>query len=298
MVSESIEREYSLRTTVTFSEECTKGETIGRVKLSAPSDSPPRAKKHTHRDCMKLKNKVAIVTGAAQGIGKGIALALAKEGAKVVVGDIIDKTSEVVNEIEKLGSEAIAVRTDVSNSKDTERLASEALRKFGRIDILVNNAGIYPFKSLLEMTEQDWDRVIGINLKGVFNCTKAVMPSMVQQKSGNIVNIASIAGAVVGYAYLVHYSASKGGVLGFTRAAALELAQYNVRVNAVAPGGVLTPTTQSYDKDALKQTEQAIPLKRMGKPEDIANLVVFLASDESAYITGQCIVADGGSTVQ
>jgi len=247
---------------------------------------------------MKLKGKVAIVTGAAQGIGRGIALALAKEGAKVVVSDISDKIADAVREIESLGSEALAVRANVADSRETREMAKAAVKKFGRIDILVNNAGIYPFKLLVEMKEEEWDKVIGINLKGVFNCTKAVLPKMIEQKSGNIVNIASIAGAVIGYANLVHYSASKGGVLGFTKAAAVELAQYKIRVNAIAPGAVETPGTKIVGNEALKQIEQAIPLKRIGQPRDIANLVVFLASDDSSYITGQLIVADGGLTIQ
>ena len=248
---------------------------------------------------MKLKDKVAIVTGAGQGIGRGIALALAKEGAKVVVSDVSDKTNEVVKEIENLGSVAIAVKTDVSRTEDTEKLAKTTLEKFGKIDILVNNAGIYPFQPLVEMTEQDWDRVLDINLKGVFNCTKAVLPKMIEQKSGAIINIASIAGAVVGYMNLAHYSASKGGILGFTRSSALELAQHGIRVNAIAPGAILTPTTKEMmGDDVVKQMEQSNPLKKVGKPEDIANLVVFLASDESGYITGQCMVVDGGSTIQ
>ena len=247
---------------------------------------------------MKLKGKVAIVTGAAQGIGRGIALALAKEGAKVVVSDISDKIADAVREIESLGSEALAVRANVADSRETREMAKAAVKKFGRIDILVNNAGIYPFKLLVEMKEEEWDKVIGINLKGVFNCTKAVLPKMIEQKSGNIVNISSIAGAVIGYANLVHYSASKGGVLGFTRAAALELAQYGIRVNAIAPGLIETPGTKVLGEEALKQIEQTIPQKRAGQPEDIANLVVFLASDDSSYITGQLIVADGGLTIQ
>ena len=248
---------------------------------------------------MKLKDKVVIVTGAAQGIGRGIALALSKEGAKVIVCDISDKIVDVVREIESLGSKAIAVKANVVNGKETEEIAKAAIRKFGRIDTLVNNAGVYPYKSLIDMTEDDWDRVIGINLKGVFNCTKAVLPTMLKQKSGNIVNICSIAGAVVGFTNLAHYSASKGGVLGFTRAAALELAQYGIRVNAIAPGGIETPGTKVGTTDeALKQFAQAIPLKRMGQPVDIANLVVFLASDDSSYITGQLVVVDGGFTLQ
>lgn len=247
---------------------------------------------------MRLKDKVAIVTGAGQGIGRGIALALAREGAKVVVSDISDKASEVVKEIEDLGSEALAVKADVRDSGKTEEMAKAAIDKFGRIDILVNNAGIYPFKPLIEMTEGDWDRVLGVNLKGVFNCTKAVLPKMIEQKSGSIINISSIAGSVVGYSNLVHYSASKAGMLGFTRAAALELAQYGIRVNAIAPGAVETPGTKALGEEPLKQIEQTIPLRRIGQPEDIANLVVFLASDESSYITGQLIIADGGLTIQ
>jgi len=247
---------------------------------------------------MKLKGKVAIVTGAAQGIGRGIALALAKEGAKVVVSDISDKIADVVREIESLGSEALAAKANVADSKETEGMAKAAIQKFGRIDILVNNAGIYPFKPLVEMKEEDWDRVMGVNLKGVFNCTKAVLPKMIEQKSGNIINISSIAGAVIGYLNLVHYCASKGGVLGFTRAAALELAQYGIRVNAIAPGATETPGTKVVGEEALKQVAQTIPLRRIGQPEDIANLVIFLASDDSSYITGQLIVADGGLTIQ
>lgn len=245
---------------------------------------------------MKLNGKVAIVTGAGQGIGRGIALALAKEGAKVVVSDISDKIADVVKEIESLGSEALAAKANVANSKETEEMAKMAVKKFGKIDILVNNAGIYPFKPLIEMKEEEWDKVIDINLKGVFNCTKAVLPKMIEQKSGNIINIASIAGAEVGYLNLVHYSASKAGVLGFTRSAALELAPHGIRVNAIAPGAVETPGTKVLG-EVLKQVEQTIPQKRMGQPEDIANLVVFLASDDSSYITGQLIVADGGLTI-
>jgi 3-oxoacyl-[acyl-carrier protein] reductase len=248
---------------------------------------------------MKLKDKIAIVTGAGQGIGKGIALALAKEGAKVVATDITDKTHDVIKEIEDLGSEGLALKVDVSNFKDTEEMGKAVIEQFGRIDILVNNAGIYPFKSLVEMTEQDWDKVLDINLKGMFNCTKAVLSKMIEQKSGNIINISSIAGAVIGYLNLVHYSASKGGVLGFTRAAALELAQHGIRVNAIAPGAIQTPGVEAImDDETQKQFVQTIPMRRMGKPEDIANLVVFLASDESSNITGQCITSDGGYTVQ
>jgi len=249
---------------------------------------------------MKLKNKVAIVTGSGQGIGKGIALALAKEGAKVVVSDVTDKIHEVVKEIEVLGSKALAVKADVSNSKDTEEIAKKTLKKFKRIDILVNNAGIFPYKSFAEMTERDWDKVLSVNLKGTFLCTKAVLPAMIEQKYGKIINISSIAGTVVGFPKLVHYCASKGGVTGFTKGAALDLAEHGINVNAIAPGAIETPgaTAAMGGKEALQQFAQTIPIKRLGQPIDIANLVVFLASDDSSNITGQCIVSDGGLTNQ
>jgi 3-oxoacyl-[acyl-carrier protein] reductase len=248
---------------------------------------------------LKLENKVAIVTGSGQGIGKGIAIELAKEGAKIIVSDInqenVDKT---VDEIESLGSEAAGVRADVSNFSDVSQLVKESVKKFGKVDILVNNAGIYPFKPLMNMEEEDWDNVLNVNLKGVFNCTKAVLPEMAKQNGGSIINIASIAGAVVGFSNLVHYSASKGGVLGFTRSAALELAQHKIRVNAIAPGAIETPGAKIADEEVAKQFVQAVPLKRMGQPIDIGKAVVFLASEDSSYITGQMIVVDGGFTLQ
>lgn len=249
---------------------------------------------------MKLKGKVAIVTGSGQGIGREIALTLAKEGAKVVVTDLTDKIHDIVKEIAALGSEALAIKVDVSRKNDTEEMAKKTLEKFGRIDILVNNAGIFPFKSFVEMKEEDWDKVLAVNLKGTFLCTKAVLPAMINQKYGKIVSISSIAGTVVGFSNLVHYCASKGGIVGFTKGLALELAQYGINVNAIAPGAIETPGSIAGmgGKEALKQFEQTIPLKRLGQPIDIANLAVFLASDDSSYITGQCIVADGGYTDQ
>jgi len=245
----------------------------------------------------ELKDKVAIVTGAGQGIGRGIALAMAKEGANVVVADITDKRFEVVKEIEAMGSQALAVKCDVSNKNDVDGMVREALNKFQRVDILVNNAGIYPFKPFADMTEQDWDKVLNINLKGVFYCVKAVLPKMIEQKYGKIVNLASIAGTVSGFPSLVHYSASKAAIAGFTKSLALEVAPHGINVNAIAPGPIDTPGTKAPDITIMEQTKKMIPLGRMGLPEDISNLAVFLASDKSNFITGQCIVSDGGYTI-
>ena len=239
-------------------------------------------------DKRSLKGKVAIVTGGTKGIGKGIADALANYGAKVVVS---------ARKSEK--TKHYFVKCDVSSYTDAQLLAQEVIKKYKRIDILVNNAGIYPFVSLDKMTEEQWDSVININLKGVFNCTKAVLPFMINKKYGKIVNIASIAGTKVGFPSLTHYCASKGGVEGFTMGAALDLAQYKINVNAIAPGAILTPGTKNgLDKDAVSHLIQAIPEKRMGMPVDIADTTVFLASDAAEYITGQTIVVDGGYTDQ
>lgn len=235
-----------------------------------------------------LQGKIAIVTGGSKGIGQGIADLLASRGAKVVVADIdSEKTKHFF------------VKCDVSKSEDCQKLIQQTLKKFNAVHILVNNAGIYPFVSLQDMTEEQWDKVMAVNLKGLFNCTKSILPHFKKQNKGKIVNIASIAGAVIGFPNLVHYSASKGGAVGFTRAAALELAPFNIQVNAIAPGGIITPgLTKAMDKKNQEAFAQSVPAKRMGTPQDIAEAVAFLASDASSYITGQLIVIDGGLTIQ
>jgi len=243
-----------------------------------------------------LKGKVAIVTGAGHGIGREIALSLARNGAEVVVTDVTDAIFEVGKQIEALGSKALPIKCDVTELEQAQDVEEKVIGKYERIDILVNNAGIYPQKAFLDMTADDWNKVLRVNLNGVFHCTKAVIPKMVKQRYGKIVNIASIAGAVVGFQNLTHYSASKAAIAGFTKSLALEVAQYGINVNAVAPGpidvGDMAANTEMY-----QQIIKAIPVGRMGRPIDIANLVVFLVSDESNFITGQCIVSDGGYTL-
>jgi 3-oxoacyl-[acyl-carrier protein] reductase len=242
-----------------------------------------------------LKNKVAIVTGAARGIGKGIAFALAKEGCNVIVSDINENDCQKVSEeLAGQGIKSIGIKCDVSNAADVEKLFGQAGKEFGRVDILVNNAGVYPFLPFEQMKELDWDKVIDINLKSIFLCSKEVLKFM--PEGGRIVNISSIA-AFVGFAGLVHYCASKGGINAMIRALALELAARKITVNAVAPGAINTPGA-SAPEEIKKQTIGAIPLSRMGEPEDIANAVVFLASDESSYITGQTLIVDGGWTLR
>lgn len=244
-----------------------------------------------------LKNNIAIVTGAGHGIGKEIALSLARAGADVILTDISDSIFEVGKQIEALKVKAFPIKCDVTNVDQAENVKDKVLEKFEKITILVNNAGIYPQKAFLEMTYDDWSKVMHINLDGVFHCTKAVLPSMVKQKYGKIVNVASIAGAVVGFSNLVHYSASKAAIAGFTKSLALEMAQYGINVNAVAPGSIDVGETMQVDEVMYAQLIKAIPVGRMGKPIDIANLVVFLSSNESSFITGQCIVSDGGYTL-
>jgi len=246
-----------------------------------------------------LKDKVAIVTGARRGMGRTHAIALAKAGAKVIVSDIsLEDCEKVVKEIEKAGGKALAVKCNVSEKEEVADLVKKTVKEWGKIDVLVNNAGICQFKPFLELTEEDWDRTININLKGYFLCAQAAAKEMVKQKSGVIINIASVAMGQVGVGFnnLAHYCASKGGIVGMTETLALELAPYNIKVNAISPGMIDTPMVADFkgDPKILEATLARVPLGRMGKPEEVSNLVLFLASGESSYITGSTIVIDGG----
>jgi len=244
----------------------------------------------------ELEGRVAIITGAGRGIGAATARVLAENGAKVVVTDILPEREEVASKIKVEGFDALAIKVDVTNKEEIDQAVEKTMEAFGRIDILVNNAGIFPPSTLEEMKKEDWDKVIDVNLNGTFNWTKAVLPVMEEQKYGRIVNIASIAGAVIGWGgNLVHYAASKAGILGFTRSAALSLAPHRITINVITPGIIDTGAPQAVNtKEALEAAISMVPMKRMGKPEEIAHTVAFLASESASYITGACIVVDGG----
>lgn len=248
---------------------------------------------------MRSSGKVALVTGAAMGIGREIALSFAKEGATVILYGISEDVFRVAKEAESLGTRTLACRGDVGNRDEVEECVSKALQLFGKIDILVNNAGIYPTKPFVEMSEEEWDKVFRVNVKGVFYFTKAALPQMIRNRWGRVINIASIAGAVVGFPGLTHYSATKAALVGFTRSLALEVAQFNITVNTIAPGPIETPgTMRGVPAEQLEVIKRLIPVGRMGKPQDIAGVILFLASEEASFITGQLIVADGGYVTQ
>lgn len=243
---------------------------------------------------MKLTGKVALVTGAAQGIGKAVALLLARHGADIVVSDInLEKAEETAKEIESVGPKAMAIKVNVASLNDVERMVEAVLKKFGRIDILINNAGITRDKLILRMTEEDWDIVLNVNLKGTFNCTKAVVRHMAKQRSGKIVSIASVVGEM-GNAGQVNYAASKAGVIGLTKTIAREFAKRGINVNAIAPGYIETPMTEFLSDKVKEELKRLIPMERLGKPEDVAEAVLFLVSEESNYITGQVLNVNGG----
>ncbi len=244
---------------------------------------------------MKLQGKTALVTGASRGIGRAIAIELASNGAKVAVNyaGSEQKANDVVTEIKQAGGEAFAIQGNVSDNDSVTSMVKTVLNEFGQLDILVNNAGITRDNLIMRMKEEEFDEVIQTNLKGVFLMTKAVTRQMMRQKSGKIINVASIVG-VSGNAGQANYVAAKAGVIGLTKTTAKELASRNILVNAVAPGFIATDMTDKLPEDAKQAMYDLIPLNRLGKPEDVANVVRFLASDDANYMTGQTLHIDGG----
>ena len=242
-----------------------------------------------------LKGKCAVITGASRGIGKAIALKLASLGANLVLNyrSSEQEALEVEKQVKDMGVDAISIKGDISKLEDVETLVSTAKEKFGAIDIMVNNAGITKDTLILRMKEEDFDTVIDVNLKGVFNCLKTITPVMVRQKYGKIINLSSVVG-ISGNAGQVNYSASKAGVIGMTKSLAKEVGSRGINVNAVAPGFIETDMTDVLGDKYKDEIKKNIPLKKLGKPEDVANVVAFLASENSDYITGQVIHVDGG----
>jgi len=243
---------------------------------------------------LDLRGKVAIVTGAARGIGKSIAMKLALAGANVVIADVEEEMAKsAAKEISQKGSETISVMVNVSSLSSVEEMVKKTLDKFGRIDILVNNAGVTRDALVMRMKEEDWNLVLDVNLKGAFNCIKVVSPIMVKQRAGKIVNIASIVG-ISGNAGQANYSASKGGLIALTKTCAKELASRQINVNAVAPGFIETSMTERLPAEVKERLSSQIPFGKIGKPEDVASAVLFLVSEEAAYITGEVVKVDGG----
>lgn len=244
---------------------------------------------------MRLKDKVAIITGGAQGIGFSIASLYASEGAKIAICDVQEEACQkAASELEqKYKVQTLAAKVDVTQFPTCEEMAKKTLDKFGRIDILVNNAGITKDNLLMRMTDQEWDAVLAVNLKGAFNCTKAVVRPMMKQQSGRVINICSIVG-LMGNAGQANYSASKGGLIAMTKTCAREFASRNVLVNAIAPGFIRTRMTDALSDEQKQKLSALIPLTRLGEPEDVARAALFLASEDSSYITGHVLSVNGG----
>jgi 3-oxoacyl-[acyl-carrier protein] reductase len=243
---------------------------------------------------MDLKGKVAIITGSGRGIGKAIAVKLAEQGANIVISDVDEETGKkTAEEIKSFGVKAIMIKADVSSSAEANNLIEKTLEQFDKIDILVNNAGITRDNLVMRMSEQEWDSVIAVNLKGAYNCIRAATKTFMKQREGRIVNIASVVGQM-GNAGQANYAAAKAGMIGLTKSVAKEFSSRGILVNAVAPGFIQTAMTDKLSDSAKETLQNLIPLKRLGEPEDVANIVYFLVSDLSKYTTGQVINVDGG----
>ena len=242
-----------------------------------------------------LENKTALITGATRGIGKGIAEVFAQHGANVAFtySSSVEAATALENDLQSLGVKAKGYQSNAANFDAAQELAKNVIEEFGGLDVLINNAGITKDNLLMRISEEDFDKVIEVNLKSVFNLTKAVIRPMMKQRSGSIINMSSVVG-VKGNAGQTNYAASKAGILGFTKSVALELGSRNIRCNAIAPGFIETEMTGALPEETVNTWREAIPLKRGGSPEDIANACVFLASDMAAYITGQTLNVDGG----
>jgi 3-oxoacyl-[acyl-carrier protein] reductase len=244
---------------------------------------------------MNLSERVAIVTGGGRGIGRAIAIKLAETGATVVINDVGDSkpAESVAEEIRKIGRESMVVLADVSQSAEVASLVDNTVGKYGKVDILVNNAGITRDQLIMRMSDDEWDKVLGINLKGVFLCSKAVLRPMMKQRWGRIISISSIVG-LIGNAGQANYASAKAGIIGLTRTIAKEVASRGITANAIAPGFIDTPMTQQLPEERKQELMNQVPLGYLGTPRDIAEVVAFLASEEARYITGQVITVDGG----
>lgn len=243
-----------------------------------------------------LSGKVAVVTGASRGLGRAMAEGLAQAGADIVITDVLD-TAEAVKAIEKIGRKALGLKVDISKKSDVEMMVKKTVEMFGKIDILINNAGIFKTAPAESMSEEDWDKVIAVNLKGTFLCAQAAGQQMIKQKSGNIINVASIAG-LMAFTGSAEYNASKAGVILMTKTMAMEWGKKGIRVNAICPGLFHTDMTKDFDKDKafMESIRQKVPLGRGGDPKELAGAAVYLASEASSYMTGHALVVDGGWT--
>lgn len=242
---------------------------------------------------MDLSNKIAIVTGSGQGIGRAIAIRLAEAGAAVVVNSVSESSKVVAEEIKALGKQSLAVTGDISSAADVTRLVEQTLAAYNRIDVLVNNAGITRDQLVLRMSDEEWDRVLAVNLKGAFLCARAVLRQMVRQRWGRIINITSVVG-ITGNAGQANYASAKAGMIGLTRSIAKEVASRSITVNAIAPGFIETAMTQKVTEKQRAELVNRIPAGYFGAPKDVAEAVAFLASEEARYITGQVLCVDGG----